>query len=236
MTDHNLRLFVAVELPDDVRRALQDTIDALRAAGATSGLRYVRPEGIHITLKFLGATPEGRVQTIATGLRLGVRGAAPFELQPQEIGTFHGRRHEPYAFGYLREAYPSNVRVVWVGLRGDTPPPSPEYPAFGTPHALTDLAERVESALNPLGFPRELDGHGNPRPFFAHLTMARLRDDSSREDRERLFHLLREFEAPPFPSFRVERVSLMQSTLQRGGAVYGALATFPLEGRAEDDQ
>src|SRR3990172_4229212 len=46
---HNLRLFVAIELPDDVRTALQRTIDVLQRASAADGLRWVRPESIHLT-------------------------------------------------------------------------------------------------------------------------------------------------------------------------------------------
>ncbi len=56
-----LRLFVACELPDDVRTALGRVQDDLRRLGA-GRLRWVRPEGIHVTLKFLGA-----VETDACG-------------------------------------------------------------------------------------------------------------------------------------------------------------------------
>ncbi len=190
-----LRLFVAVELPDEVRGALVSTIDALRRAGAQDGLRWVRPEGVHVTLKFLGAVPLGRVLAIVDALKTGLRAAAAFDLQPAGVGSFGGRR---------------NLRVVWVGVGGDI-------------EALSALAARVEAALAPLGFPPE------QRPFAAHLTLARVWEDAPSSGREALHALLARFEPPPYPTFHVEHVSLMQSTLKPRGAVYRALATFPLQ-------
>jgi 2'-5' RNA ligase len=218
-----LRLFVAVELPDDVRRALDDAVESLKRAGVDEGLRWVRPEGIHVTLKFLGATPREKVDAIIAGLRDAVSGVAPFELRPEGLGTFHGGRNPHFTRQYRRERYPSNVRVLWVGVEGDTA-------------LLAELAARVEAAISPLGFPTE------KRPFAAHLTLARVRDEASKETRERLSSALAPFvsksgvvvgvfdeaRVPKFPRLRVESLSLMQSTLQRGGAVYRALATFPL--------
>jgi hypothetical protein len=74
----------------------------------------------------------------------------------------------PQRFG-PRETYHYNLRVLWVGFR----------PADRD--ALVALADRVELALNPLGFPRE------KRPFSPHLTLARTRDDADRASREALY-------------------------------------------------
>jgi 2'-5' RNA ligase len=194
MTDTTLRLFVAVELPAATRDALARTVDAMRAAGIDRGLRWVRPEGIHITLKFLGAVEVPRVAAIAAALSESARGVAPFALQPDRIGSFGGRR---------------GLRVIWAGVGGETA-------------ALTGLAQRVEDALAPLGFDRER------RPFAAHLTLARVREDASPAERERLYDALARLATPPVAPLRVERFCLMRSTLQRGGAVYDAVATFEL--------
>lgn len=216
-----LRLFVAVELPGDVKRALEDAIAALKSAGADEGLRWVRPDGIHLTLKFLGATPPGRVSAIVDALREHLRGAQPFNLQPEGFGAFHGAK-KAAVFRTWRESYAHNIRVIFVGLRGDIA-------------ALSALAERVEAAIGPLGFPRE------DRPFFGHLTLARVREDSTREQRERASAAMDRFPHAAgvhtgrlpeitvgFPAFRVDRVALMQSTLQSGGALYRAVETFAL--------
>lgn len=216
-----LRLFVAVELPGDSKRALEDAIAALRRAGADEGLRWVRPDGIHLTLKFLGGTPPGRVPAISEALREHLSDATPFHLQPAGFDAFHGGK-KAATFRTWRESYAHNIRVIFVGLRGEV-------------DALSELAERVESAMSPLGFPRE------QRPFFGHLTLARVREDSTREQRERVsaamdrfphasdVHTARQPEiAVDFPVLRVDRVALMQSMLQPGGAVYRPVETFPL--------
>jgi RNA 2',3'-cyclic 3'-phosphodiesterase len=104
-----------------------------------------------------------------------------------------------------------NLRVVWVGLGDDG-------------GALTRLAERVQASMEPLGYARE------QRAFNGHLTLGRVRDGASRDERARLHDALARFVAPPIPSFHVQRVSLMQSTLGRGGAVYEQLGAYPLAG------
>jgi 2'-5' RNA ligase len=120
----SLRLFVALELPDDVRAALARLQDELRDAGAPK-LRWVRPEGIHLTLKFLGSVEERRVAGIEKALDEAIE---PFELalQPSHVGGFGGRR----------------LRVVWVGLDGDV-------------ERLAALAARVDEAMSSEGFERE---------------------------------------------------------------------------------
>lgn len=216
-----LRLFVAVELPGDVQHALEDAITSLKSAGADEGLRWVRPDGIHLTLKFLGATPPGRVPAIIDALREHLRGAQPFDLRPEGFDAFHGGK-KAATFRTWRESYAHNIRVIFVGLRGDV-------------GALSALAERVETAIGPLGFPRE------DRPFFGHLTLARVREDATREQRERVSAVMDRFPhaadihtgrlpeiTADFPPFRADRVALMQSTLQAGGAVYRTVETFAL--------
>jgi 2'-5' RNA ligase len=191
-----LRLFVAIELPAPTLRALDQTMAALRRIAPDDAVRWVRPEGIHLTLQFLGATAEDRVPLIHTALRLAARDVAPFEVAPGGVGSFGG---------------PANVRVVWVGLGDDG-------------GALAGLADSIQTATEPLGYEREL------RAFNAHLTLGRVRESASRDDRARLHDALARFEAPPVPAFHVERVSLMQSTLGRGGAVYEQIGAYPLAG------
>ena len=190
-----LRLFVAIKLPDDTKRELTRTIADLRAAlGDDAALRWVRPEGIHLTLKFLGAVEPDRVEAIRTALRIALRGVPPFTLRPECIGSFGG---------------PRNLRVVWVGVGGDT-------------DVLANVAADVERALAPLGFPTE------QRAFKAHLTLARVRDDAPPTERERIHAALASLRPSTFSAFHVKQMSLMRSTLGRGGAVYDAIAEFAL--------
>ena len=123
--EQQLRLFVACELSAEVQAALGRLQDDLRRSG-TGRLRWVRPQGIHITLKFLGDVDEARVDELCAALAQAIE---PFELRLSASGELGG-------FGGAR------LRVVWVGLAGDLEP-------------LAELARRVEEALEPLGFARE---------------------------------------------------------------------------------
>ncbi len=185
-----IRLFVACELTDEVRSALGRIQEDLRRLGA-DGLRWVRPAGIHLTLKFLGGVEESRLDRIKEALAAAIE---PFELRvrPSTLGGFGGAR----------------LRVVWVGLEGDTEP-------------LASLARRVDRALRPLRFPRER------RPFAPHLTLARVQDRVPPPERRRLAGLIERYRSPLLPSMILTEVSLMQSVLGPGGSVYHRLATFP---------
>ena len=124
-TAGSFRLFVAIELPGEVREALSRLQHELQRRGLEK-LRWVRPEGIHLTLKFLGPTPADKVPQIEEALTDAAEGVGQHELVLGEVGTFGGSR----------------PRVVWVDLRGDLGP-------------VRDLQERAERALNALGYERE---------------------------------------------------------------------------------
>ncbi len=117
------RLFVAVELAS-VARQVEEIQSLLRAVAAD--VNWVRPENFHLTLKFLGATPDERIESIRQALARAVSGMEPFEVELSRVGAFPS---------------PSRARVVWVGL-------APERP-------LVQLAGRVEDELEGLGVARE---------------------------------------------------------------------------------
>ncbi len=121
-----LRLFVAVELSDEVRQALAELQAGLRRRGLDS-LRWVRPQGIHLTLKFLGETPADKLPAIREALAQAVKGVPPHRLSLGSLGTFGNRR---------------GPQVLWVDLEGDLAP-------------LAQLQQQVEQALESTGFPRE---------------------------------------------------------------------------------
>jgi len=212
------RLFVAIELPEGLREALRNAIDLVQRGGLTAGLRWVRPEGIHVTLKFLGATAEPHVPAIVAALRGALTRAPAFGLQPDGFGTF------PEIGLDQRRGGRDNLRVLWVGIAGDTA-------------ALGALAGCVEGALAPLGYAEE------KRPYFAHLTLARVRDDADRPTMQSICDTLQPYlwksahharvqpdPVPVFPAFRAERVALIESIIARGGAQYRAIETFALNG------
>ncbi len=118
-----MRLFVALDIPDAVREALGGLIGKLERVAR--GARWVRPAGVHVTLKFIGETPVEKVDSIRGGLAT-IRMAAPVEMAFRDVGFFPNERRP---------------RVFWVGI-------------FATPN-LAELAAQVERQLEPLGIPRE---------------------------------------------------------------------------------
>jgi 2'-5' RNA ligase len=119
-----LRLFVAVELPDEAKSALDVLLSGLREL-RIGGLRPVRVEALHLTLKFLGDVPVERAAPIGDALVGAARGVDASEARLHGVGGFPGL---------------DSPQVLWVGLAGDLA-------------ALARLHHAVEAALAPLGFP-----------------------------------------------------------------------------------
>lgn len=120
-----MRLFVAAELPSSLRDRIGAVQEEMR--GAPLPVRWVRPEGIHLTLKFLGEVPGPRLAGIETALREAGRGIVPFRLE---------------ACGAV--AYPERgaPRLIWVEVRGDLA-------------AARCLAAAIDAATAGLGFAAE---------------------------------------------------------------------------------
>ena len=65
-----MRTFIAINLDQEIKRALIQLIDELKVRSTESrGIRWVRPEGMHLTLKFLGEIEEDKVPRIESALR-----------------------------------------------------------------------------------------------------------------------------------------------------------------------
>jgi 2'-5' RNA ligase len=197
--DPSLRLFVAFQLPDEWLRALEQGQASLR--GALDGLggrrlRFVRPEGIHLTLKFLGAVPDSRLEAVRHALTSATSDFRPIGLTMGRIGSFGDRR---------------GPRVVWAGLDGTT---------VRDRERLYGLVESLETWLEAAGIPRE----GRFQP---HLTLARVPEDFSREDRALVGAACERIQMAVPPPMTARAVSLMRSHLGPGGARYERLDSFP---------
>jgi RNA 2',3'-cyclic 3'-phosphodiesterase len=118
-----MRLFVALDIPESVRHEFRELIARLKPE--YNGARWVRPEGMHITLKFLGETDEAKLDSIRAALS-SVRSRQTVDSDFRGIGFF------PNEFG---------PKVMWCGIEA-----SPSLP---------QLAGNVNRALQPLGFPDE---------------------------------------------------------------------------------
>lgn len=120
-----MRLFVATELPAVLREALASVQREMVAAPLP--VRWVRPEGIHLTLKFLGEVQEARLTDIRTALRGSGEEITSFTLEAAGASVFPAR---------------GAPRLIWVEVRGDLP-------------AAGRLAASIDAAMSRLGFPRE---------------------------------------------------------------------------------
>ncbi|MGH9862334.1 MAG: RNA 2',3'-cyclic phosphodiesterase [Candidatus Acidiferrales bacterium] len=118
-----MRLFVALELTPAIRDALRALVAKLEPTGAD--IRWVRSEGMHLTLKFIGEVPAEKLAPIKTALAA-VSSPAGAELAFRGLGFFPTERRP---------------RVIWVGIEASA--------------NLAPLAAEIESALVPLGIPAE---------------------------------------------------------------------------------
>lgn len=121
-----VRLFVACEVPDDVKRDISEVIESLRGR-SQNAVRWIKPEGVHVTLKFLGEVPVKKLPAVKLAIQEAVVGHSPFELEFSNIGTFGGRE---------------GLRIMWVGVAGDV-------------LRLEALVRAVNAALAVVGFEPE---------------------------------------------------------------------------------
>lgn len=120
-----IRTFIAVEIPDTVRKKLVRDIDALREHAPL--VKWAKPENLHLTLRFLGDVKENDLDELFDAVSDAVAESEPFALEIRGIGAFPNWRHP---------------RVVWAGCaEGD--------------REASRLAGLVESACVDLGYERE---------------------------------------------------------------------------------
>ena len=130
----SIRSFIAIELPQAVKQELTD-LESLLKKQLPAVVKWVGPEGIHLTLKFLGAVDADRVDEVKMAIDEAVQGVMPFGLEVRDVGAFPNL---------------SRVQVIWVGVKGEL-------------DKLMYLQKQVESNMEQLGFPRRGEGfHGSP--------------------------------------------------------------------------
>jgi len=127
MPDEILRTFIAIELDELLLIALQGIQDKFKRQMPRGSVKWVAPEGIHLTLKFLGDTPRDRVPEVAAALQAACAGFAPFEFSVEGRGCFPNFRRP---------------RVIWVAVREQG-------------RTLARLQDAIEQHVAPLGWPSE---------------------------------------------------------------------------------
>jgi len=97
-----IRAFIAIALPEEIKDSIQDIVSGLREKNPA--VRWVRPEGMHLTLKFLGNIDESFVETLSLGLDDVVAQYSCLKLTLSRLGVFPNVRRP---------------RIVWIGLTGN---------------------------------------------------------------------------------------------------------------------
>ncbi|MFH1238622.1 MAG: RNA 2',3'-cyclic phosphodiesterase [bacterium] len=120
-----MRTFMAVEIGPETKTKLASLEDELKKSAAE--VKWVKPDNIHITLKFLGEVPPGDIEKINKAVETAVTGFKVFRINFREVGGFPSAR---------------NPRVIWVGVEEGQ-------------EELIRLSQSIERELTPLGWPPE---------------------------------------------------------------------------------
>jgi RNA 2',3'-cyclic 3'-phosphodiesterase len=179
-----IRSFIAVDIPAGIKNELDAFSKELQKTGAE--VSWVKLDRVHLTLKFLGYVLPEQIVEIKRVLAEAAVLTAPFRLQPAGCG----------AFPTIKQ-----MRVVWVGLRGDEKP-------------LRALHKILEAALAPLGFEPE------NRPVRAHLTVGRVKGKRQLHSLQEALLARQNFHTE---AFDVTELVLYKSDLRPEGARYTPL-------------
>jgi 2'-5' RNA ligase len=193
-----MRLFVALDLEEEIRRGVARFIEDLRELAPQA--RWVNAESLHVTLKFIGEVPEARVKEIQTALS-GVRWART-ALEFQNCGFF------PTA---------KAARVFWIGITSPTlaqlaTKVQEAVAEIGIPKEKRDYSPHVTLARAPggSGAPGWRKSDRNNRLFV------------------KLQERIAQSPAPAFGRMTAREFFLYRSELARSGARYTKIARFAL--------
>ena len=126
MNNQQIRCFIAIELPDEVKAGLHQLQAELKLPGHTF-VKWVAPESVHITLKFLGNIDPEKVTPITRIIEQAGKTFSPFQLETGEVGAFPNLRQP---------------RVLWLSIRGEL-------------DKLIALQQRIDDGLTQLQFAKE---------------------------------------------------------------------------------
>jgi 2'-5' RNA ligase len=212
-----VRLFIAVDLDPAVRQHVIDVMSIVRNAsehfGSGSKLRWVSPENLHLTLRFLGHMEDARGAKVQAALQAPIE-TARFVASLDRLGAFPPG---------------GAVRVVWLGLkRGAT--------------EMRALFDEVEHRVTALGFESEArpfsahltlarvaDGRPSRR-------LRRTGDEGGRREGHPLRRVLSTVDFQPGPEWLVDHVTLYESRLSPRGPTYSSILRSPLKASDADNR
>jgi RNA 2',3'-cyclic 3'-phosphodiesterase len=194
-----MRIFIAIDIDDSIRQRLQGFLDGVREFAPEA--RWVRPESLHVTLKFIGEKSADHVEKIQRALAE-VKSPS-FDLKFQGYGFF---------------PTPKAARVFWVGIESGPQLAELAGELDGTMASLGIPKE--DHAFSPhLTLARRGGGSGAPRWH---------EGDAPNRSFQHLREKLAALPPPEFGTMTAHAFFLYQSQLMRGGSRYTKIAGFPL--------
>lgn len=121
------RVFVAIDISDEARRRVAARISAHKTALPGSAIKWLHPEKLHLTIRFVGDVDEEQLKAVADAVEKVSAQCRSFELCLNGVGVFPS---------------PSKVRVLWIGIDDDRA-------------MCVKLKEMLEPELQRLGFAGE---------------------------------------------------------------------------------
>ena len=121
-----IRAFIAIELPEGLKKELAE-LEAQLKINSPHVVKWVDPNSIHITLKFLGEISADSIDELMLAIEESAQGIQPFQLEVREVGAFPNLERP---------------QVLWVGVKGELV-------------KITQLQKNIESNTEQLGFRRE---------------------------------------------------------------------------------
>jgi 2'-5' RNA ligase len=190
-----VRTFIAVETSAAVRQRAAELVVLLSATGVK--VSWVKPHNMHLTIKFLDEVRWNAIADVTAAVQRVAQTVEPFELEIGGAGAF------PSA---------GRPRTLWLGTVAGSEP-------------LAALAAALETALKPLGFPKE------HRRFAAHLTLGRVRDGGP--SARGLGEAIKQHARFSAGQFTVRELVVFSSELTPQGPIYEVLGRGPLSERQQ---
>jgi 2'-5' RNA ligase len=194
-----MRLFIALDIDESIRERIALFQDGVRGFAAEAG--WVRPESLHVTLKFIGERPDEAIAEIQQVLALVAM--SKFSLAFRGVGFF------PTA---------KSARVFWVGIES-----GPELSALA--QNIDEAMERLGIPKEAHAYTPHLTLARGPRKSGSPRRQA---GDAANQTFARLQEKLSRMATPKFGTMTAQAFFLYQSKVQRGGAQYTKIARFGL--------
>jgi 2'-5' RNA ligase len=195
-----MRIFIALDIDDAIRQRIQRFMEGVD--GFAPDARWVRPESLHVTLKFIGEKPNEAVEEIKRALS-GVR-TGSIEI------TFRG-------YGFFPTA--KAARVFWVGIES-----GPQLPSLAKAVDEATFALGIPKEDHPFA-PHLTLARGGGRSGASR----RHKDDTPNKNFQLLQEKLAALPTPEFGTMAAHEFFLYQSQLSQGGSRYTKTASFALE-------